>query len=372
MRAAVACTAAAISLSAATAASHASATTTTTTTGVSTANAVNTSKMRWPQRVLVHEPLTIPNQAISGKFLYELNSQTNTPARGPYLLERVNLRSGAVQRGPLFTVGDLAVADGRLWVFGSIGKQPHLIEVDPQKVSVTRVIPLLKATTNFPWLAIGIGPNGSIWLGTSGTLRRIDAATGKTLVTVAAPPRLAVADLASDPSGRYLYVSMANEVKGGLEGGTVVEYDAHTGRELAHATAGPPLSYSVAGATLAAVPGGVWASFRTGMLGLTIHLRQQDLALQAPPGPHVGSTPANSLFHWPMDATTVYSGGSLWLANEAGIVACLNPTTGAVRALERVPSTQTPDLVAVDTIDQQLFAREGNRLIQISPPKTCW
>lgn len=191
-------------------------------------------------------------------------------------------------------------------------------------------------------------------------------------MTVAAPPWLAVGDLALDPSGHYLYVSMANEVKGGLEGGTVFEYDARTGRELARAPAGPPLSYSVAGATLTAVPGGVWASFRTGMLGLTIHLRQHDLVLQAQPGPRVASTPANGLFHWPMDATTVYGGGSLWLANEAGIIACLDPATGAVRAREHVPTSQTPDLVSVDTTDHHLFARAGNQVVQITPPQTCW
>jgi streptogramin lyase len=73
-----------------------------------------------------------------------------------------------------------------------------------------------------------------------------------------------------------------------------------------------------------------------------------------------------------MDATTIYGGGSLWLANEAGILACLDPTTGIVRAREPVPASQTPDLVAVDTTDHHLFARQGNQLIQISPPQTCW
>ena len=40
---------------------------------------------------------------------------------------------------------------------------------------------------------------------------------------------------------------------------------------LAEASGGR-LRYSVAGADLSAVPGGVWASFRTGMMGLTVHL----------------------------------------------------------------------------------------------------
>jgi outer membrane protein assembly factor BamB len=366
-RAAVACAAAVISLSvASTLNSYASATaarvSTSSTSGV----------QRWPERVVLREQLAIPDQAIIGEFLYELISRTNTPARGPYLLERANLRSGGVKKGTLFTVGNLTVAAGKLWVFGSTGKQPHLVEVNPQKLSVTRIIPLPPASTTFPWLAIETGPNGSIWLGTAGTLRRIDAATGKTLLTVAAPAGFAVGDLALDPGGRYLYVSMAHEVKGGLEGGTVLEYDARNGRELARATAEPPLSYSVAGASLTAVPGGAWASFRTGMLGLTIHLRQKNLSLQPPPGAHVASTPANGLFHWPMDATTLYGGGSLWLANEAGIIACLDPATGAVRARAPVPTSQTPDLVAVDTTGHQLFAREGNQVVQITPPKTCW
>ncbi len=74
----------------------------------------------------------------------------------------------------------------------------------------------------------------------------------------------------------------------------------------------------LAGVALTAMPGGVWASFRTGMLGLTIHLGQHDLAMITPPGPGVAQRPANGLFQWPMSATTVYGGGALWLVNEAG------------------------------------------------------
>lgn len=326
----------------------------------------------WPERLVAREPVATPNQAIKGGYLFELVSQTNTPARGPYRLERTNLSSGRVRKGPLFSVGDVAAVSGEVWVFGATSRQPHLLEIDPVHLSVTRTIRLPAASVRFPWIAITAGPDRSIWLGTEGTLRRIDARSGRTIAQLAAPVRLAVGDMALDPSGRYLYVSMANEVKGGVEGGAVIEYDAGSGRELARAHGGPPLSYSVAGAVLTAVPGGVWASFRTGMLGLTIHLRQRDLALQPPPGAGIASTPANGLFHWPMDATTVYGGGSLWLANEAGIVACLDPTTGAVRARERVPASRTRDLIAADPATHRLFALESGALFQIAAPRSCW
>ncbi len=59
----------------------------------------------------------------------------------------------------------------------------------------------------------------------------------------------------------------------------MLEYDAHSGRLLVRSPA-RLLDESVAGT---AVPGGVWASFRTGLLGLTIHLCHRDLAMIPPP-----------------------------------------------------------------------------------------
>ncbi|MGH3009883.1 MAG: hypothetical protein ACRDLM_10840 [Gaiellaceae bacterium] len=166
---------------------------------------------------------------------------------------------------------------------------------------------------------------------------------------------------------------MAHVVNGGLAGGALLEYDAQTGRLLARSTA-RLLSDSVAATNLTAVPEGVWASFRTGMLGLTLHLRQHDLAMVSPPGTSVALMPANGLFHWPMDASTLYGGGALWLANDAGILACLDPVTANVRASERVPASQTPELLAVDPAGHRLFALKQGKLglVEITPPRRCW
>jgi hypothetical protein len=80
------------------------------------------------------------------------------------------------------------------------------------------------------------------------------------------------------PAGTTLYVS----AYGGRAGGVILEYDARTGRRLA-AASGVPIRYALAGAELTAVPGGVWASFRTGMEGLTIHLGAPGLRMTTPP-----------------------------------------------------------------------------------------
>lgn len=212
-----------------------------------------------------------------------------------------------------------------------------------------------------------------MWVGSVHTLRRISIATGATVRHIMLPAGLAVADVAVDPAHRYLYVSVARLVRGGFEGNAVLEYDARSGRRLARAAHGL-ITDSLAGAQLTAVRGGVWASFRTGMLGVTIHLRQRDLAMIAPPGPRIALAPAAGLFHWAMSGGTVYGGGVLWLANEGGWVACLDPQTGQARAAERrTPFPPIPtDPLAASRAAHQLIAAGGQGLVQVTPPKRCW
>ena len=331
----------------------------------------------WPERLVQHQPTGLYSPVVSGGFVYELISLTQRPMRGPYRLERRSLLSGRVRKGPLFPVGGITVAGGEVWVYGLTGKQPHLphlYEVDPRRLTITRTIALPKPSFTYPTVAIPAGHTRSVWIGSNHTLRRIDAITGKTLVQakLPTPGHLAVWDLALDPSGHHLYAALTTEDRGGSSGVTLVEYDARNGHLLTRAAARPPLSYSVAGAGLTAVPGGIWASFRTGMQGLTIHLRQHALALQPPPNARIASTPPTGLFHWPMSASTIYGGNALWLSNDTGIVGCLNPETGAVRARERLPAFHEPDLLAVDPNHRYVVGLEGARLVEITPPAACW
>jgi hypothetical protein len=173
--------------------------------------------------------------------------------------------------------------------------------------------------------------------------------------------------------GTTLYASAPHVAKdGGMAGVVMLEYDARSGRKLAEASGGL-LRYSAAGAGLTAVPGGVWASFRTGMMGLTIHLGARGLRMISPPGPRIGRTPPTGVFHWPMDAATSYGGGALWIANETAIVACLDPRTGTVRASEHLPPSQFVfGFAAIDPASRTIFAFGHGGLLQITPPHRCW
>jgi hypothetical protein len=299
-------------------------------------------------------------------------SLTTTPERGPYRLVRTTLATRTVRRGPLFTLPEVAVAAGRLWVTGSERRLPRAIEVDPASLRTIRVIRFSQGYGADPFVQVTPGFAGSVWLGTDRTLLRVSVATGKTLAKTSVPAGFVVTDLASDPSATHLYVSLARDVNGGMAGGGLIEDDAASGRQLA--TAGSPLlSDSVAGAGLTAVPGGVWASFRTGMLGLTLHFRQSDLALIAPPGPRIVLTPANGLFHWPMSASVLYGGGALWLTNESGVRACLDPSTGAVRARQHISPQKVLDLLAVDPASHHLLAIDNaTTVIEMTPPARCF
>jgi outer membrane protein assembly factor BamB len=328
----------------------------------------------WPERLVQRQPTGLYSPAVSGGFVYELISRTQRPMRGPYRLERRSLLSGRVSKGPLFAVANISVAAGKIWVFGLTGKQPHLphlFEVDPRRLTITRTVSLPKPSFTSPTLA-PTGRARSAWIGSNRTLRRIDTTTGKTLAQANVPRHLAVWDLALDPNRHHLYAALTSEVRGGSSGVTLLEYDAENGQLLARAAAHPPLSYSLAGAGLTAVPGGVWASFRTGMQGLTIHLGQHALALQPPPNARIARTPPTSLFHWMMSASTVYGGGALWQTTENGLVACLNPETGTVRAREHLPASHEPTLLTVDPIHHRLYGLGGVGLVQITPPKACW
>jgi streptogramin lyase len=319
---------------------------------------------------------SIPVVAPAAGTAYALVAKTNTPMQGPWVLRRTDLRSGAVRRGPTFPVGGLTMASGYLWIYGPPGAapQPVISQVNPVTLARVRSIPLapVPASSDGQPLTVAAGPGDSVWIGSDQTLLRVSASTGVGLTRVRLPPGLAVSDISMDPAGRNLYASAAHVVSGGIEGNQVLEYDARSGRRLATAASGL-ITYSVAGAALTAVPGGVWASFRTGMLGLTIHLRQQDLAQIAPPEPGITWQPATGVFHWPMDATTLYGGGALWLANQAGIVACLDPRTGEIRASEHVRQSQLIyQLLAVNPELHAIYALNTSELLQITPPRRCW
>lgn len=75
-----------------------------------------------------------------------------------------------------------------------------------------------------------------------------------------------------------------------------------------------------------------------------------------------------------MGATTVYGGGTLWLANEDGVLACSSPQAGAVRAKTRTRPglLVSSELLAVNPAARLVYGLGSGGLIAISPPARCW
>jgi hypothetical protein len=284
---------------------------------------------------------------------YEMAGAEN----GPFRLERVDLATHAVTRGPSFPVAGLLPAAGYVWIYGRQFYARGLAKLVLYQVSpstLTRVRSWLVAPRSAAGLTVTAGPGRSVWVGYQGTLLRLDATSGATVATIKLPAGRNVVSASVDPAGRYLYVSAWSG-----SNGWVSEYAASTGHLLATtalSSAGP--------SALTAVPGGVWASFRTGMNGRTVLLSQRGLR---------EVTPSASIFVWPMDATTVYGGGRLWLAEELGAAGCIAPGTGQVADQGRVPLLDfTPWLLAVNASRQLLYAQDGVGIISITPPRACW
>jgi hypothetical protein len=298
-------------------------------------------------------------------------------AQGPFVVERNGLKDGSVRRGPAVpAAGLLSLAAGYLWVSESAPSgRRELVQLDPRTLAMVRTLRLpAAAPAGVPLAGMVPGPAGSVWAAASPALLRISPATGAVLGRVGLPAGLAVTGVAADPAGRYLYVSAARVIPGGgISGAEVLEYSARSGGLLAR-TARAPVSFSVAGADLTGAPGGVWASIRTGLLGLTFLLHSPGLA--AAPLPGVGSSaapPAGGIFRHAMGAVTVYGGGALWLASGSGVVACLSPQTGQVRARTQLPAMGASDqLLAADPAAHVVYAVGQAGVVAITPPAACW
>jgi hypothetical protein len=75
-----------------------------------------------------------------------------------------------------------------------------------------------------------------------------------------------------------------------------------------------------------------------------------------------------------MGASTLYAAGSLWIENQWGVLACVNPASGAVFASEqsRQPSAIFMTLLGTQQTSHHLLAALGDEVISITAPKGCW
>jgi len=312
---------------------------------------------------------------------YALVPLAGSQAHARYQLTCATEPGGPVRKGPVLKDPDLALASGYLWAFGMPGRKAVVSQINPRTLRVIRSITLPgDAPPGYAAMHLTGGYGHSVWAGSTragptAKLYRLDTRSGRIMAMATLPPGTAAYDISFYPYPAVccsVYASAANVVGGGPEGNLVLEFDAIGGGFIAAADQGL-VTKSVAGSAVTAVPDGVWDSFRTGMLGLTLHLRQSDLSLKSPTRPGIAQSPATGLFHWAMYATTIFGGGSVWLTNQSGRLACLDPGNGRIRAIERLSQSKLVyQLFAADPARHLLFGAGSQGLVAISPPAACW
>lgn len=335
----------------------------------SSVSAAGATSRRWPVRTVLREPpeLRISNQAIDprARVVYALSGNAGPLA---YQLIRLPLSGGPGQVGAVLPVNGIAVGAGSVWVFGA-GPAAHsafslvLYQVSPATLAVRRSWTLSPGERRSGFVGFAAGGGGTVWVGFLRTILRINASSGAIVSRIRIASGLTVSDVAVDPAGRHLYV-MANTPLSGTE---VVEYAAATGRRLASNARGA-LRFSVGGASATAVPGAVWVSFRTGSLGETVLLRQEGLRFVKLPG----SGHPGSLFNWVLFANTEYAGTALFLARQDGIIGCLSPRSGQVRARGVVRKLiGAGNLLGAARAGRVLYGLSQAGVVAISPPAAC-
>jgi hypothetical protein len=336
-------------------------------TQVAASAASVSDQVRWPSHSVLAEPprLGIGNQVIDPVAGTDF-ALASVNAGKSWRLRRTVLSSGRVKFGAKFPVGSIGLGGGSVWVYGSEAGAHgaitfKLYQVNPSTLAVIRSRTLASARNTAGFM--GLAPDGSsdVAVGFMRSIFILNAKTGAKVGSITIRRGLLVSDVAV--LGRSLYVA-ANGPDGGS---TVFEFDARTLRQVA-SNSRRPLSFSVGGARLTAAPGGVWVTFRTGMLGLTVLLRQRGLSSVALPG---SGTPGN-LFAFVMSETTEFAGASVFLAKEGGQVGCVNPGTGRIRARGSVPGvSSTGELVGSAKGGRVLYGVSSQGVIAISPPRAC-
>jgi hypothetical protein len=342
----------------------------------------------WPSKVLVKQAaVQVLDPATA--TAYGLASESRD-SEGPDRLLAFPLGGGAARQGPTFGLagGDadtLALAEGSLWVTSSTGDGdrlgPQLCQVDPRTlhpVSQLRLPAPRPAEVAGLSALVSAGPGDTVWVGYGGMLVHVEVRDGTVLATESVPSGTIVS-LATDPARRTLYVSVSYPTIDGQKiDAAVEERAAGNGQVLATTSATSPVTESVAGGILTALPDGVATSFRTGMDGETLLLGALGLTPIIPPGSSSASRgidePPADVFSWPMAASTLYASGSLYIENERGVLACVNPATGVVRASEQDlrDGGEILELLGVENRSHQLLASTmGDEILAITTPSAC-
>src|SRR5262245_36953917 len=325
----------------------------------------------WPVRLVLAEPgsLKIVSQVVDPETKSDF-ALTRGP-HGSFLLRRLGLAGGHVTIGPSFPVSSIALAGGSLWVFGAepmgqTSQRVKLYRVNPRSLHVELAVTRGVARGASGLAALAPGSHGTIWVSSGRTVLQLSGRTAAVMARLQLPAGQVAGDIALSPTGHSLYVATSPRTGGGAS--FVFEYNAVSLRKLA-VNAKTVTAVAVGGGTLTAAPAGVWVSFRTGMAGRTVLLRQRDLRSVKLPG----TGARRNLFSWGMWASTAYSAPSLYLIqSDSALAGCVNPRTGHIRARGTIGGhLEVDQLEAFGQRGRVLYAVSPYGVVAIHPPAAC-
>lgn len=328
-------------------------------------------------------PIALPGTP----WAYGITVASTSPVSAAGRLARIDLVSGAVRQGRrLPAASELFVAGGAVDTLVPAGETARgapvwpwaLWRLRPPGTVLERVGVLHLASGQVPVVPTGglVAGTTDTWVGAGTSVVEIDSATG------AVRRRLRLADqvtsVAVSPGGRHLYVAVDRTGSDPLAdpAAVVSERDASTGRLIA--TRG--YRFSVDGADLVAVGGGLWVSYRTGMAG--------NAELYAAAGLRPLATATGRLAPvWRIlsqggeviqGPSVTVSGDHAWLTSPVGL-ACVDPDTGRFRGGARYPLRDgTPpgwQPLAQDHarlyLTRPVPANGSTDILRVRPPSGC-
>jgi hypothetical protein len=330
----------------------------------------------WPAKQVATIPDGIGDLVMAPGAFVALGTVANTGLDSFSRLYEVNLVTGKVTRGSLvFNGGSLVQAGssiayveprtepngGEAPTNGTKHEELRFLRSGSAETRATHYLPLELSDPVAP-----VSPSvGAVWAGAKGSVVMVSTSTDKVLRTIALP----------EPNGQFsvsLFGSTlyAISIAIGTNPIEVYEVSLTSGKVTA--------SESIAGVGgyVTALPGGVWLSYRTGMLGTaelfsSLHLR----VVSGKPSVSTSEVPVPGSSQ-SMGIEVTVTGSTAWLV-DISAVACVNATTGRVLA-DAALSKGTGYFEVIGAIGHHLYAAvagngwTGTRIVEVKTPAACW
>lgn len=292
------------------------------------------SQARVVTALLADQPVALP----ATPYAYAIEVTSTSPTSPEGRLVRIDLTTSHLTDGPrLPAASELFDVGLSLGVLSPSGLAKNGARIPPFRLRLVRGATTLTSGVIVP--APGIAAPATrnpvavlrgIWLPTKRGVALVDVDTGAVTRTVRFP--VPVTSVSVDPSGRLLYVAL-DELIAHPDNGTpstvIAELDARTGAVLARTG----IDFTLGSASLTAVRGGVWVSYRGGMMGTAVLYRAAGLRLVQPAKASRQRQPAiptmGSSVTMGIDASSV--GTEIWL-NAATGASCVTPSSGEFQA----------------------------------------